>query len=422
MTTLVLAALLAQGTAGQLAATQAAEVIAEIRVHGNHVTPNTEIIALAGISVGDPVTADTLPQAQAQLERSGKFDDVEVLKRFASITDLSKVAVVIIVNEGPVRLTFETGPDGEDIAVIRRRRGFRNLMYLPILDGEDGYGLTYGVVASLAGVAGGHSRLSMPLSWGGTRRGGLELEKNFTSGPVTRVTVGGAVQRRTNPAFDEDDDRIRVWARAERAFRSLRFGVTARWEDVTFGPLSNELRGIGADVTLDTRVNPAYPRNAILATAELERVSFTSGATLYRTRFDGRGYLGLFGQTVLGVRVLREGANGPQPAYFRPLLGGWSNLRGFEAGAFTGDILLAGSAEVFVPLTRPLSAGLFGVSAFVDTGVAYDDGQRLKDQTRRTGIGGSIWMTATVFRISLSVAHGRHAGTRINFGLGLTFK
>jgi outer membrane protein assembly factor BamA len=190
---------------------------------------------------------------------------------------------------------------------------------------------------------------------------------------------------------------------------------------VTFGPLSNELRGVGADVTLDTRINPAYPRNAVLATAAWERVRFTSGASLHRTRLDGRGYLGLFGQTVLGVRVLREGASGPQPAYFRPLLGGWSNLRGFEAGAFVGDILLAGSAEVFVPLTSPLSAGLFGVSVFVDTGVAYDHGQRLKDQTRQTGVGGSVWMTATAFRVSLSVAHGKGAGTRVNFGLGLTF-
>jgi outer membrane protein assembly factor BamA len=150
-------------------------------------------------------------------------------------------------------------------------------------------------------------------------------------------------------------------------------------------------------------------------------VSFESGGTLHRTRLDGRGYLGLIKQSVLAVRVMREGANAPQPAYLRPLLGGWSNLRGFEAGAFVGDIVVAGSAELFVPLSSPLSVARLGVSLFVDTGVAYDYGQRLKDQVRQTGIGGSVWMSATVFRVSLSVAHGRGAGTRVNFGGGLTF-
>jgi outer membrane protein assembly factor BamA len=178
---------------------------------------------------------------------------------------------------------------------------------------------------------------------------------------------------------------------------------------------------VGADVTLDTRLDPAYPRNAVFATAAWERMSFTSGATLQRTNLDGRGYLGLLGQSVLAVRVLRQGANGPQPAYLKPLLGGWSSLRGFEAGAFVGDIVLAGSAELLVPISSPISVARLGLSVFVDTGVAYDFGQRLKEQVNQTGIGGSVWMTATVFRVSLSVAHGRGAGTRVNFGGGLTF-
>jgi hypothetical protein len=61
------------------------------------------------------------------------------------------------------------------------------------------------------------------------------------------------------------------------------------------------------------------------------------------------------------------------------------------------------------------------VSAFVDAGTAYDKGQRLADQTARTGIGGSAWMTIAAFRMSFSVAHGRRSGTRVNFGGGLTF-
>ena len=405
----------------EAAPAQPAEVIAEIQVHGNHVTADADVIALAGIAIGSPFTADTIAQARAKLKSAGKFEEVDVLKRYASIADPTKITVVIVVNEGPVRVEFETGADGEEVAVVKRRGGFGNLMFLPILDGEDGYGLTYGVTASRADVLGKRSRLSVPLSWGGTRRAGVELEKNFVSGPFTRVEVGGAIQRRTNPAYEEHDDRRRGWVRAERALGYFRLGATAGLERVSFGPLDDDLKTIGGDVTFDTRIDPTFPRNAVMATAGWERVSFESGGTLQRTRLDGRGYLGLIKQSVLAVRVMREGANGHQPAYLRPLLGGWSNLRGFEAGAFVGDIVVAGSAELLVPLSSPLSVGRLGVSVFVDTGVAYDYGQRLKDQVRQTGIGGSVWMSATVFRLSLSVAHGRGAGTRVNFGGGLTF-
>jgi outer membrane protein assembly factor BamA len=414
---LVMATWLALGAA----AAQQPEVVAEILVHGNHITANAEVIALAGISVGAPVTPDTLAQVRARLKASGKFDEVDVLKRFASITDLSKITIVLIVNEGPVRVDFETGVDGEEVAVIRKRRGFQNLMYLPILDAEDGYGLTYGVTVSRANVAGERSRLSAPLSWGGTRRAALELEKNFASGPLTRVTVGGGVQRRTNPAYEEHDERRRVWARAERSMNHVRLGAVAGWQRVIFGPIRDDFRTFGGDMTVDTRLDPAYPRNAIHATAGWERVAFKQGDPLHRTKVDARGYLGLIRQTVLAVRVMREGANGPQPAYLKPLLGGWSNLRGFEAGAFVGDIVAAGSVELFVPISSPLSVGRLGVSVFADAGVAYDHGQRLKDQTRQTGIGGSVWMTAAVFRLSLSLAHARGGRTRVNFGGGLTF-
>lgn len=405
----------------QAAPAQPTEVIAEIQVHGNHVTPDADLLALAGIAVGAPFTPETLGQVRRKLEASGKFEDVNVLKRYASIVDPSKITVVIVVNEGAVRVDFERGPDGEEVAVVKKRGGFRNLMYLPILDGEDGYGLTYGVTASIADVAGNRSRLSFPLSWGGTRRAGVEVEKNFVSGPLTRIEVGASVQRRTNPAYEEHDERRKVWARAERAIGHFRLGSTAGLERVSFGPLEDDLKSIGADVTFDTRLDPAYPRNAVMATAAWERVAFESGGSVHRTRLDGRGYLGLIKQSVLAVRAIREGANGPQWPYFRPLLGGWSNLRGFEAGAFVGDILVAGSAELLVPVSSSLSVGRLGVSAFVDMGVAYDYGQRLKDQVRQTGIGGSVWMSATVFRVSLSVAHGRGAGTRVNFGGGLTF-
>lgn len=400
----------------------AGEVIADIRVHGNHVTTNDEVVAIAGVTVGAPFTATTLREVEDRLRKSGKFNEIEVLKRFASISDPTQVALILIVNEGAVRIEFEKAPDGEEVATVVRRRGFRNLMYLPILDGEDGYGLTYGLTTSLANVFGERSRISVPLSWGGTRRAAVEIEKNFADGPLTRVEFGAGVQRRENPAFEINDDRKKVWARAEKSIQRVRLGTTAAWDRVTFGMLKEDFWSVGADVALDTRIDPAYPRNAVWLSASADRLMFDAGHSLYRTRLDGRGYLGLIGQTVLAVRATREGANAAQPRYLQPLLGGWSSLRGFEAGQFHGDIVVTGSAELLVPISSPMSVGKLGLSAFIDSGVAYDHGLRFSDQPKHTGIGGSVWFSATVFRLSFSVAKPRRGGdTRFNFGGGFTF-
>jgi outer membrane protein assembly factor BamA len=410
------------GTWVHPAAAQTTEVIADIRVHGNHVTPNDEVFKIAGITVGSPFTATTLQEVERRLRDSGKFDTVEVLKRFASIADPTQIALVLIVNEGAVRIEYDRAPDGDEVARVVRRRGFKNLMYLPILDGEDGYGLTYGLTTSLANVFGDRSRISVPLSWGGTRRAAVEMEKNFADGLLTRVELGAGIQRRENPAFEINDDRKKVWARLERSVNRVRLGSTAGWDRVTFGALKEDFWSVGADVALDTRIDPAYPRNAVWISASADRLMFDAGHTLIRTRLDGRGYLGLIGQTVLAVRATREGANAAQPRYLQPLLGGWSSLRGYEAGQFYGDIVATGSAELLVPISSPMSVGKLGVSAFIDSGVAYDYGLKFSDQPKRTGIGASLWFNATVFRLSFSVAKPRGGGdTRFNFGGGFTF-
>jgi len=79
------------------------------------------------------------------------------------------------------------------------------------------------------------------------------------------------------------------------------------------------------------------------------------------------------------------------------------------------------SAELRIPLTTPLSVGKIGVSAFVDRGTVYPNGQQLRNATFRTGFGGTVWLAAAVFQMSLAVAHGIDAGTRVNFMVGLTF-
>lgn len=392
------------------------EVIAEIRIHGNLIVSNEDVLAISGVSVGNPFGATTVEDVASRLRASGKFEHVEVLKRFASIEDPSRIALVIIVNEGPVRISSKGGA----IDVVRRK-GLRNLLFLPILEAEDGYGVTYGARLALAGAAGGRSRVSFPLTWGGRKRAAVELDRSLSRGPLTRALAGAAIQRRTNPAFLQDDTRRQVWGRVERASGPVRAGAALGWTHVSFAGVEDRFRSVGADLTVDTRLDPMLPRNAVYATAAWERLSFGSGGRISRTRLEGRGYVGLIGQTVLAVRALREASSAPLPLYLKSLLGGWSTLRGFPAGAMAGDTLVAESIELRVPLNSPLRIAKMGMSVFADAGTAYDHGQRYHDRPPHQGFGAGLWLSATVFHFGISVAHGRGADNRVNFGGGLSF-
>ncbi|HUF48993.1 MAG TPA: BamA/TamA family outer membrane protein [Vicinamibacterales bacterium] len=404
------------------AAAQAApEVVAEIRVHGNHVTTDQEMLALAGVTVGERFEGRMLDEVAERLRRSGRFLDVTVQKRFASIVDPTRISLVILVNEGPVRLILPGPDDPDGVPRVVRRRLSGNLMWLPMFGFEDGYGVTYGVRIAHVGSAGEKSRISLPLTWGGQRRAGVDFSRGFDRGPFSAVEVGAAIQQVENPAFETDDTRRRLWGRAERAAGPIRAGLTAGWQRVDFGGFDDDLGSVGADVAFDTRLNPVLPRNAVFVQAAWERFDVSEGPVLHQTRVDARGYLGIFGQNVLVVRALHEKFNGPAPPYLQPLLGGWSSLRGFEAGAFVGDTRALASGEVLVPIGSPLSAGQVGVSAFIDTGTAFQHGSRMRAERWHPAYGGSVWVTFTAFRMSLAVAHGRRADTRIHLGGGFAF-
>jgi outer membrane protein assembly factor BamA len=393
-------------------------VIASIRIHGNNVTPDADILALAGVSVGDAFGPATLSGVEQRLRASRQFDDVRVLERYASIADPSRIALVIVVDERPVSIRQARRP-GEAPSVVRRG-WLRQVMFLPVLDAEDGYGLTYGARLAYVDMPRKGSRFSFPLTWGGTRQAGASFEHAFARGPIARVQVGSAVEQRRNPAFDLTDRRTRAWVRAERVDGPLRVGGTVEWARVTFGGDQTPMRSAGVDVTFDTRLDPALPRNAVFARASWTRTR-VGGVSVDRRAIDARGYLGLIGQTVLVGRAAREDATGPLPPYLQPLLGGWTNLRGFRAGAFAGDAVVSGSIELRIPLSSPLGMARMGTSVFVDTGAAHPSGERLADQRFQVGVGAGVWMTAAVFHLGVSVAHGRGAGTRVNFGTGLGF-
>jgi len=362
------------------------------------------------------VDQDTTKRAEASLTASRRFEHVEVLERFASIADPTQILLVIIVDEGPVKV------EGRGDAARIVQSGGPHVLFLPLLSYEDGYGFTYGARLALPDPIGPHSRISFPLTWGGDRRAGTELDKRLEHGPIDRLQAGVTVSGRTNPYFDESDDRVRVAVRAERAIVGrLRAGVTGSWQRVSFMDTRDRLLDGGVDLVLDTRLDPLLPRNAVFARAAWDRVSVTNGIAANHTVADGRVYIGLFGSTVVVLHGLRDGSNQPLPPYLEPLLGGMETLRGFEAGYRIGDTLVAASSELRVPLSSPLRLARLGVSAFFDVGTVYPADERLSDQRWDRGAGGGVWLSAAVVRLSLDVAHGVGGSTRVHFGTAVAF-
>ncbi len=72
-----------------------AEVVREIRVHGNAAVADEDIIKLAGLTLGQALPAGALEAVEQRLKQSGKFESVEVRKRYRSLTDETDVAIVL---------------------------------------------------------------------------------------------------------------------------------------------------------------------------------------------------------------------------------------------------------------------------------------------------------------------------------------
>jgi hypothetical protein len=207
------------------------EVVVSIQVHGNTLTSDEEIIRASGLSPGTPFSDRLLMEAKQQLESLGRFDRVDVAKRYASITDPSQVLVLIRVDEGPVRIIVDST---SGVAPHPAPRGKFNVMFVPLLDAEDGYGLTYGARIALARHASTTSRVVFPLSWGGDKRAGGEVQKEFAARLAPRVVAGAFVQRRTHPFFHSDADRKRIFGRGEwQIVRLVRAGTTLAWQDAS---------------------------------------------------------------------------------------------------------------------------------------------------------------------------------------------
>jgi outer membrane protein assembly factor BamA len=400
--------------------TAGTEIIREVRVHGNAAVKDEDVVKLAGIALGDPLAADSLKVIEKRLKDSGRFETIEVRKRYRSLDDQTDVAIVLLVHERP----GVTSADPEVHSPSRPLRWLTSrLMFLPILSYADGYGFTYGGRVSTVDLLGAGERLSVPLTWGGTKRVALEYEQPFKHGPLTRVTSSVSLYNRENPRFRLDDQRVEMKVRAERQItRFVQTGIEASRASVSFGSLDDRIRTVGANAALDTRGDPAFPGNAVYFGAGWSALYVNHAPAINRYTSDARGYLRVVGQSVFAVRAQYFTADAALPPYERQLLGGASTLRGFRAGTFDGDRAVVTSAEFRVPITSVLSGAKLGLHAFIDAGKTVDFGQRLKDAEWNRGVGSGLFIIAPLVKITMDVAHGLDGGpTRFHLGMGFSF-
>ena len=400
---------------------QTVETIGEIRVHGNAYLSDEDVIKLAGISLGGPATETDLEAVRRRLKDSGRFDTIEVRKRYRSLSNAADVAVVLLVHERP---GIRSASDAPSAVLNPIRRMKSRLMFMPILSYADGYGFTYGGRMSTVGLLGVGERLSVPLTWGGVRRAAIEFERPFKRGPLTRIESSVAIWNRENPRFEIRDQRIEVKGRAERVLADLvRLGVDASRATISFADLDDRLTTIGANVALDTRGDPAYPGNAVLISTGWTGLNFRSiPDRINRYTTDARGYLRLYRQSVLAGRAQYVTADATLPPYERLLLGGSSMVRGFRTGAFDGDRTLVTSVELRAPITSVLNGAKLGFTVFADAGKVWNFGQSLDDVEWHRGVGAGVFLIATIVRLNLDVARGLKTGeTRVHLSSGFTF-
>jgi outer membrane protein assembly factor BamA len=399
----------------------AAETIAEVRVHGNATLADEAVLKLAGVAVGVALDAGGTAAVEKRLRDSGRFDEVQVRKRYRTLA-MDEIALVLVVHERP-----GLSATGQPPSVLRRLRS--RLMFFPIIHYDDGYGWTYGAQTAVVDALGKGTRVSFPLSWGATRRAAVEADRTFKTGPLTRLTGSFGIAQRENPHFLVDDRRTEAKARAERRlFNMVTLGGELGRTRITFLPSRESFWSTSADATLDTRRDPSFPSDAVLTSVTWSRLhpigqtSFAAtGGSVDRYRFDARGYKRLFGQNVLALRAEYAGASGPLPQYEQWLLGG-SSLRGVKSGRYAGDKRFLWSAELRAPFSSPLSAGRLGFNVFMEGGAAAPYGQSLKSQPRHKSAGAGLFLIAAILQLNAEVSRsidGR--STRFHFGTGFTF-
>ena len=59
------------------------------------------MLAAVGLAIGDPLPPDALATVKKRLEQTGRYEGIDVRKRYRSIERMDEVVLVILVDERP---------------------------------------------------------------------------------------------------------------------------------------------------------------------------------------------------------------------------------------------------------------------------------------------------------------------------------
>lgn len=382
----------------------AQEKIDVIKVHGVVEVSEEEVVSLSGVKAGDEFNEGTIEALRERLFASGKFSSVEVLKRYRSITDTSKVSLVIIVSE--------------------KQSFFNQFMFMPEFGFSDGGKFVYGGYIGATDLFGLGEHTTIPLIMQGSKINTLGISSFFDSeGPLyNRITVSAMKTINENQHFELDDERILVNLNIARRLGPLFLSANGGYEEVKFRELKDDYYTYGVVANIDTRKDVLLPGDAIFLGVNWQRYDDRNSDNNYDIySFDARAYKGLIGRSLIGGQVLYQKSNDLLPDYLRPYLGGNSRLRGYDEGSFLGDQYFLATAEIRLPFTGAASETLAGFHAFYNVGkVAFHDEDLWDAELKKgAGIGGFWFSNGFGFRFDLaSDLDGEyvfHAGSAFTF-------
>ncbi len=185
-----------------------------------------------------------------------------------------------------------------------------------------------------------------------------------------------------------------------------------------FAGTRDDVDRVTADLMIDTRLDPAFPRNAVWGRAGVDWLDVVTGRRR-RLRTDASAALGLPFGAALTARGFLTSSDGPLPRYEQTMIGGGLATRGYRRGYRVADNAAGGSLTLARPFGSPLDVVRHGVRVFVDWGAVYDAGTKLGDARFDRGAG--IGWFANLMAVNAYVDVGRGNGqwrAHVRFGTG----
>ncbi len=249
----------------------AAEVLAEIRVHGNLIVSNDEVIKIAGVTPGEPFgsrTIEDVDRSSARVEEvPGSAGPETVRVDFRSHADRPGDCRQRGTSAHRIRRPWDSA--------LRRQTPRHSQIHVPSHHRSRGR-LRRDV--RRAPRASGHCRAEEPIVIS-IDVGRNEARRDRAGTTVRERAVQPRGTRRRGAAANEPGISSRMTtvsacgSRAERAAGPLRAGGTVGWQRVSFAGADDRFRSVGGDLTFDTRLDPLVPRNAVYAVASWEHLS-----------------------------------------------------------------------------------------------------------------------------------------------------